>query len=134
MAIRPGKNISDFFICQSLGQTVSRNFLLPSYKIFFKNSYSTSNFFMNGDYITNGNMSHHHRHHHESNGSTSPELGNGSKSPQHDSPTIRDNIEDELDAEMAEVSVPSSGLSGTNRLLHLKVDLLINTETEVFSQ
>merc|ERR1712218_104631 len=66
---------------------------------------------MNGDYITNGNMSHHHRHHHESNGSTSPELGNGSKSPQHDSPTIRDNIEDELDAEMAEVSVPSSGLS-----------------------
>ena len=89
---------------------------------------------MNGDYITNGNMSHHHRHHHESNGSTSPELGNGSKSLQHDSPTIRDNIEDELDAEMAEVSVPSSGLSGTNRLLHLKVDLLINTETEVFSQ
>jgi len=74
-------------------------------------SSSTSNFFMNGDYITNGNMSHHHRHHHESNGSTSPELGNGSKSPQHDSPTIRDNIEDELDAEMAEVSVPSSGLS-----------------------
>ena len=84
---------------------------------------------MNGDYITNGNMSHHHRHHHESNGSTSPELGNGSKPPQHDSPTIRDNIEDELDAEMAEVSVPSSGLSGTNRLLNLKVDLLINTET-----
>ena len=84
---------------------------------------------MNGDYITNGNISHsHHRHHHESNGSTSPELG-GSKSPQRDSPTIRDNIEDELDAEMAEVSVPSSGLSGTNRLLNLKVDLLINTET-----
>ena len=68
---------------------------------------------MNGDYITNGNISsnhHHHRHHHESNGSTSPELG--SKSPQRDPPTIRDNIEDELDAEMAEVSVPSSGLSG----------------------
>lgn len=74
-------------------------------------SSSTSNYFMNGDYITNGNISHsHHRHHHESNGSTSPELG-GSKSPQRDSPTIRDNIEDELDAEMAEVSVPSSGLS-----------------------
>ena len=31
MAIRPGKNISDFFIYQSLGQTVSRNFLLPSH-------------------------------------------------------------------------------------------------------
>merc|ERR1719412_1081393 len=75
-------------------------------------SSSTSNYFMNGDYITNGNISsnhHHHRHHHESNGSTSHE--NGSKSPQRDPPTIRDNIEDELDAEMAEVSVPSSGLS-----------------------
>jgi len=75
-------------------------------------SSSTSNYFMNGDYITNGNISsnhHHHRHHHESNGSTSPELG--SKSPQRDPPTIRDNIEDELDAEVAEVSVPSSGLS-----------------------
>ena len=56
---------------------------------------------MNGDYLSNGNMSN------ESNGSTSPELSSKPVDP-----PLRDNIEDELDAEMPEISTPITEPTG----------------------
>ena len=52
---------------------------------------------MNGDYLSNGNLSS------ESNGSTSPELSSKPLEP-----PMHDNIEDELDAEMPEVPTPNA--------------------------
>lgn len=62
------------------------------------NNENSNNYFINGDYLSNGNMSN------ESNGSTSPDL-----SKPH--PGLRDHTEDELDTEMPEIPVASSEAS-----------------------